>query len=62
MLRRLSDSEDFGCAVGLNKPGVEGDALAFDLGGEVAKSEVSHGTQAARKDVAKVASDEFTSF
>ena len=38
--------------------GVEGDSLAFDLGGGVVKSKVSHRAQASRQDVAQVASDE----
>ena len=45
-----------------NPPGVEGDALAFELGRGMAEAKVTHGPQATREDVAEVALDELRTF
>ena len=45
-----------------NPPGVEGDALVFELGRRMAKAKVADRPQATREDVAKVAFDESGAF
>ena len=41
---------------------VEGDALAFDLGGGMAKPEIPHRTQSAWQDMAQISSNKFRAF